>query len=313
MASSLYFDRVMQQLPYYALAFDMRGQGDSECNIYDATRGLADFSEDLWALLLAESIEAAHLVGWSLGGGVALQFAISHPGKVLSVTLEASISPFGMGGTKDIQGTPCWEDYAGSGCGRFPEALFFSLQAKDMSLANPLSLPSIWKAYVFKPPYFPSQDIVDRYCTEAFKTRMSEDLYPGDVLSSQNWPGFKPGTKGLLNAMSPAYCDLSAFSSLPNGPPVLWIHGDSDLIISDEPIGSPGYQGKIGALIDWPGEAVFPPQPMLGQTRHLLQCYSANGGSFQELVFESCGHAPHIEKEAAFLSALAGFLSSVKG
>lgn len=112
--------------------------------------------------------------------------------------------------------------------------------------------------------------------------------------------------------MSPAYCDLSAFARIQRGPPVLWIRGDSDLIISDEPIGSPGYQGKVGALSDWPGEEVFPPQPMLGQTRHLLQCYAANGGSYREIVLESCGHAPHIEKEASFLSALISFLCSIK-
>jgi pimeloyl-ACP methyl ester carboxylesterase len=273
---------------------------------------MVDFAEDVWELMCLEGIETAHIVGWSIGGGVTLQLAISHAANVLSLTLEATISPFGMGGTKGIQGTPCWEDYAGSGCGRAPEALFASLQAKDMSLSNPLSLPSIWKGYVFKPPYFPDQDVVDRYCAEAFKSRISVEFYPGDVLSSHNWPGYKPGTKGILNAMSPAYCDLSAFARIQSGPPVLWIRGDSDLIISDEPVGSPGYQGKVGALQGWPGEEVFPPQPMLGQTRHLLQCYAENGGFYQELVLESCGHAPHIEKEAAFLSALISFLNNVK-
>jgi len=74
-----------------------------------------------------------------------------------------------------------------------------------------------------------------RYCTETFKTQISQDLYAGDALSSQNWLGFKPGTEASLTLFSPAYCDLSAFSSLPSGPPVLWIHGIPTLLYRMNP------------------------------------------------------------------------------
>jgi pimeloyl-ACP methyl ester carboxylesterase len=58
-----------------------------------------------------------HLVGWSVGGGVVLQFAVDHPRQVASLVLEAPMSPYGFGGTKDLQGTPCHADFAGSGGG----------------------------------------------------------------------------------------------------------------------------------------------------------------------------------------------------
>jgi len=105
-----------------------------------------------------------------------------------------------------------------------------------------------------------------RYCAETFKTQISEDLYTGDVLSSQNWPGFKPGTGASLTL---CLLPIATYQLSPVSQVVLQSCGFmAFLIISDEPIGSPGYQGS--ALHDWPGKAVFPPQPMLGQIRHLL-------------------------------------------
>jgi pimeloyl-ACP methyl ester carboxylesterase len=35
----------------------------------DATRGLRDYSDDLYATLPARGVSNAHLVGWSMGGG----------------------------------------------------------------------------------------------------------------------------------------------------------------------------------------------------------------------------------------------------
>jgi pimeloyl-ACP methyl ester carboxylesterase len=55
------------------------------------------------------------LVAHSAGTAVAMQYAIDHPAKVGGLVLEAPISPFGFGGTRDAEGTPCWPDFAGSG------------------------------------------------------------------------------------------------------------------------------------------------------------------------------------------------------
>ena len=46
-----------------------------------------------------------------------MQYAIYHPEQVASLTLSCPIPPYGMCGTKDISGTPCWSEYAASGRG----------------------------------------------------------------------------------------------------------------------------------------------------------------------------------------------------
>jgi pimeloyl-ACP methyl ester carboxylesterase len=51
--------------------------------------------DDLCALLPQFGLEAAHLVGLSLGGGVVIDFALAHPEKVLSLTLaDAALGGF---------------------------------------------------------------------------------------------------------------------------------------------------------------------------------------------------------------------------
>ncbi|NJL34431.1 MAG: alpha/beta hydrolase [Chloroflexaceae bacterium] len=102
---------------YCAIAPDLRGYGLSDRMPVDATRGMRDFSADLHTLSGALGLERFHLVGHSLGGCVAMQYAIEHPQRVRSLTLVAAGSPYGFGGTKDTDGTPCWPDYAGSGGG----------------------------------------------------------------------------------------------------------------------------------------------------------------------------------------------------
>jgi len=44
---------------------------------------------------------------------------------------------------------------------------------------------------------------------------------------------------------------------------------------------------------------------MVGQTRRVLERYAAAGGSFTEVVYEGCGHSPHIERTGEFAALLA--------
>ena len=71
----------------------------------------------------AGGADRVHLVGWSLGGGVAMQYTIDHPDSVASVTLLASMSPVGFGGTRDAEGTLLlrgrWSPNSGP-CSRVP-------------------------------------------------------------------------------------------------------------------------------------------------------------------------------------------------
>ena len=42
-------------------------------------------------------------------------------------------------------------------------------------------------------------------------------------------------------------------------------------------------------------------QPMIAQTRSVLEAYQANGGTYQEVVFENSAHAPFLEEQERFL------------
>ena len=54
----------------------------------------------------------------------------------------------------------------------------------------------------------------------------------------------------------------------------------------------------------WPGAEACPPQPMLAQTRAVLDRYAANGGAYREVVIEDAGHSPYLEKPEAVDAAL---------
>lgn len=309
-ATSYFFEHLMQRLPerFSAFALDLRGHGDSESGDYDATMGLRTFAEDIYSLTQFIGISQAHLVGWSLGGGVALQFAISNPSHVLSLTLEAPISPFGLHGTKDAVGTPCWEDYAGSGAGTlFPE-LLENIRKGDNSERNPFSLANIWSRVLFKSTFQLDPEVGKQFYKEGLKAKIGPGFIPGSTRPSGNWPGYRPGEIGIMNAASPLYCNLTPFITIPKKPPVLWIRGDSDLMIGDNVRGTPASLGRKGHIADWPGETVFPDQPMLTQTREMLENYRGKGGKYREIVFEDCGHTPHVEKETRFISELVSFI-----
>ena len=105
-SSSLFWQELMQDLPaeLRVIAIDLRGYGGTEHAPVDATRGVRDFSDDVFETLQALSIQTAHFVGWSMGAAVILQYALDHP--VLSLTLESPVSPYGFGGTRRDEHLP---------------------------------------------------------------------------------------------------------------------------------------------------------------------------------------------------------------
>jgi pimeloyl-ACP methyl ester carboxylesterase len=70
---------------YQVTLYDLRGHGTSEGP--DSGYTTRDLAGDLEALMDAEGIESAHLVGHSFGGAVSLHFAALHPARVHSLTL----------------------------------------------------------------------------------------------------------------------------------------------------------------------------------------------------------------------------------
>ncbi|MEJ5224325.1 MAG: alpha/beta fold hydrolase, partial [Anaerolineales bacterium] len=116
-SSATWWEETMLALPagYRGIAPDQRGFGDADpAKKIDATRGMGDLADDAVALLDALGIHQAHIVGNSLGGMVVWRMMADYPERFLTVTLVATGSPYGFGGTKDVDGTPCWPDFAGS-------------------------------------------------------------------------------------------------------------------------------------------------------------------------------------------------------
>ncbi|MED1913776.1 alpha/beta hydrolase [Bacillus thuringiensis] len=306
-SANLFWDDTIAALcdQYRVYAPDMRGYGASEALPIDATRGLRDWSDDLHSFIRALDLPTPiHLAGWSLGGGIVMQFAIDHPQEVRSLILIAPMSPYGFGGTKDIAGTPCYSSFSGSGGGAVNSELVKRIAAKDMSNESPSSPRNVMNQLYFKPPFQVGPEQEDRYVSAILSTRTGEDFYPGAFEYVNDWPGVAPGATGITNAISPKYVNLSGIVQIEPKCPILWIRGADDAIISDQSLADFGTLGKLGYVPGWPGEDDYPPQPMVSQIRDVLEQYQRAGGSYQEIVMESVGHAPHIEKAAEFMELI---------
>ncbi len=303
-SSAVFWEEAMLVLPqrYRAIAPDLRGYGETEDLLIDATRGAKDWVEDLKALSDALGDRPAHLIGWSLGAAPVLQFALDYPDLVRSITLVAPVSPYGFGGTKDIDGTPNYDDFAGSGGGAVNPEFVRRMQIADRGSDDANSPRMVINTFYYKPPFRATRE--EAFLSSLLLEKTGADRYPGDMLPSANWPAVAPGVLGPMNATSPKYLNLSGIADMPHKPPILWIRGDSDQIVGDNSLFDFGTLGMLGAVPGWPGAEAFPPQPMLSQMRAVLDRYAANGGRYQEVVIADAGHSPHIEQPEAFMAAL---------
>jgi pimeloyl-ACP methyl ester carboxylesterase len=310
-SSSLFFQDLMLDLAFQArykiYAVDMCGYGDSETLPVDATRGMRDYADDLDAFVLAMHLTPFHLFGWSLGGNVVMQYAIDHPGLLRSLTLQSPGSPFGFGGTKGAEGTPTWPDYAGSGGGTANPDFVQRIERGDRE-SDQNSPRTVMNMFYFKPPFRALPDREEMYLSSILSTKVTPGNYPGDMTPSSNWPNVAPGVQGVNNALAPKYMNQGNFATIAIKPPVLWIHGVDDQIVSDTSLLEFGYLGQLGFVPGWPGEELYPPQPMKTQVRTVLDAYRANGGFYQEAALTDCGHSPHIEKPAEVLKLFTEFV-----
>jgi 3-oxoadipate enol-lactonase len=74
------------------IAYDARGHGQTD--VTSGPYAMADFAEDLAGLLDALGVEAAHLVGISMGGMIAQEFALTRPHRVRSLVLADTTSEY---------------------------------------------------------------------------------------------------------------------------------------------------------------------------------------------------------------------------
>ncbi len=301
LSSATWWEEVMLRLPrgYRGIAPDQRGYGEAGPERIDATRGMGDLADDAVALLDELEIDRAHVVGSSLGGCVVWHLLAYYPCRLRSAVLAAPGSPFGFGGTKDADGTPCHDDHAGSGGGLVHPELVERLRSGDRTTESPLSPRSVLRSVVFGQGFVPERE--EAFLMATLMTHLGEQDYPGDSVPSANWPFVAPGKWGPNNALSPKYlCPVADIVRAQPKHSVLWVRGANDLTVANGAASDPGTLGALGRMPGWPGADVYPPQPMLDQTRAVLTRYADAGGTYCEELLAGSGHVPFMDAPERF-------------
>jgi len=313
LATGRFFEHVMEAAPdgYRFVAPDMRGFGDTEQVPIDATRGLRDWSDDARSLVGALGLESPiHLVGWSTGGAAIACYAIDRPDEVASLTFIDPVSPYGFGGTRDPDGTPTFDDFAGSGGGTGAPEFAERIANNDRSDESQMSPRNVMNSSYWSPEHREPKEREDMLVDEVLKSVTGEDGYPGDLTPSENWPGIAPGTRGILNALSGKYCNWSDIVGIDPKPPILWTHGTADIVVSDNSAWDMATLGQMGLVPGWPGADVFPPQPMVTQIRTVLDDYGEAGGDVQMEMIDGAGHGPHFDHAELWSGLFFDFLTT---
>lgn len=83
---------------YKVYAMDMVGFGDSSYN--RELNSCQDFSQDVTAFIKAMKLDNIHILGWSMGGGVAIETAVDNQDKIKQIFLLSSVG---------VQGYPLYK------------------------------------------------------------------------------------------------------------------------------------------------------------------------------------------------------------
>jgi len=315
-STATWWEEVMVALPaeFRGIAYDQRGFGAADVDKkIDATRGLSDLAEDALALLDELGHERVHVIGNSMGGSVVWWLLRTAAERFISVTVVAPGSPYGFGGTKDILGTPYYDDFCGAGAGLSsnPDVVRLIKEGYE-GLDNPLGLRTALRALVYNPPFVPEREL--ELLRASLKTHIGEQDWPGDMESSPNWPYMAPGRWGIVNALSPKYAfDVEELINTAPKPEILWIRGSADKAVADEAASDVATLGALGLIPGYPGAEVIPPQPMIAQTRDVLRRYAEADGWYEEVVFDETGHVPFIQRLEEFNEVLHAYLIKERG
>lgn len=102
---------------YRVVRFDMRGMGRSCVPAPGYPWSLENFAKDLLGLLDALNLRRVHLIGETVGGSVAIQFATSHQDRLLSLALCTSPVTFDAHHTEQAEmiareGIAAWVEHS---------------------------------------------------------------------------------------------------------------------------------------------------------------------------------------------------------
>lgn len=214
-SSSVWFEELMEELSTDSIvyALDLPGFGDSTYNrpiksLYDISRDVSDF-------ILKLNLKDVHLLGWSTGGGVALETAATIPDRIKRVILLSSVG---------IKGYPI---YKKSIFNPFSTEL---IRTKDEMMeynamvgpvlsifrtGNIYVVKGMMEQYIYR-NHRPPESLVDKYAQGTLKQRNYVEILT--ALANFNMTDcFVDGVRG-----SGRYKNVKAYVHV--------IHGDDDLI-----------------------------------------------------------------------------------
>lgn len=172
MTSSKHYDLLMEELPddFKVYAVDLRGFGGSSYN--HEINALKDFSDDLKGFVDVLKLKNFSIVGWSTGGGVAMQYCIDYPDDVKKLVLVESV---GISGypifRKDENGQPIIGDFLKTKDEVKQDAVQVLPILNAYKTGDKETLRAIWNALI----YTHNQPDAKRY-----------DMYLDDMLTQRN-------------------------------------------------------------------------------------------------------------------------------
>ena len=215
-SSSLIFDSLIREYENYAhiYALDLPGFGESSYNTPHET--LKDWADDVALFMDKMKISSANVLGWSAGGGIAMELAACYPEKVQQLVLSSSV---GVKGFK-MMGKP----------GKFSHLIRGNYLVRKEDIAKEPYIVStinaineknagyfrfLWDEIIFNIEDPPDPEF-DAYIQECLKERCFLDL--SAALCQFNITNERGQTEGS-GRISAIKC------------PVTWIHGKQDLVM----------------------------------------------------------------------------------
>lgn len=174
-SSSVWFEEMMEDLSrdYTLYALDLPGFGDSSYN--RVIKSLYDLSRDVTDFIVKLGLEDVILLGWSTGGGVALETAANLPGLIDRVVLLSSVGITGYPMYKRDIFAPFSMEYI-----RTREEMFkYNALVGPMMSMFKVSNRDMLKKGLERMMYtnrIPDQDLVEKYVTGAIKQRNYVDI-----------------------------------------------------------------------------------------------------------------------------------------
>lgn len=217
MSSSIFFEQTMTELEttHQIVAVDLRGFGDS--TYHQEIDALEDFAEDLALFIDALNLKDVHVLGWSTGGGIALELAVLRPEEIKKVILLDSVGVKGYPMfQKDENGQPLLDKPHTSKETIALDAVQVAPVLHAYANQDVATMKAIWDALIYNLKQ-PSEELYDLHIKAMFKQRNLVDVdYALMVFNmTDEHSGFAEGSNRLK--------DVEA--------DVVIIHGAKDLVV----------------------------------------------------------------------------------